>query len=217
MLTVGNLLPEFRLRPRGGASDALTRDSFPGQWLVLLYWPVDFAFVCASETRELRRRGSDIMAKGAQVIGVGHNLAWERWPPDAEEPVPFPLLDDSDRTLARVLGLRQGGDACALRATFIADPSRVIRWVRVSDISVGRSVTEAVWALSGLRNPEKALGALAGAGAAEGDALIPMCAWCKKVRSEAGDWTDVEEYIHRRTGGETTHGICPECFRRQTP
>ncbi len=41
--------------------------------------------------------------------------------------------------------------------------------------------------------------------------LLPICAWCKKLRDDEGYWKSVEEYISSRTGAEFTHGMCPEC------
>ena len=44
--------------------------------------------------------------------------------------------------------------------------------------------------------------------------LLPICAWCKKLRDDKGYWKSVEEYISAHTGAEFTHGICPECYNR---
>jgi PAS domain S-box-containing protein len=41
--------------------------------------------------------------------------------------------------------------------------------------------------------------------------LLPMCAWCKKIRDERGAWSDVEVYVQQRSDADFTHGICPEC------
>jgi PAS domain S-box-containing protein len=41
--------------------------------------------------------------------------------------------------------------------------------------------------------------------------LLPICAWCKKIRDDKGYWTQVETYLKERSGAEFTHGICPEC------
>ncbi len=41
--------------------------------------------------------------------------------------------------------------------------------------------------------------------------LLPICAWCKKLRDDEGYWKSVEEYISAQTGAEFTHGMCPEC------
>jgi PAS domain S-box-containing protein len=40
--------------------------------------------------------------------------------------------------------------------------------------------------------------------------LLPMCAWCKRVRDN-GEWTSVEEYVERHSDTEVSHGICPDC------
>ena len=44
--------------------------------------------------------------------------------------------------------------------------------------------------------------------------LLPICAWCKKLRDDDGYWKSVEQYIGERTKAEFTHGICPECFNK---
>jgi hypothetical protein len=41
--------------------------------------------------------------------------------------------------------------------------------------------------------------------------LLPICAWCKKVRDDAGYWQQVEDYFERRDRIRFTHGICADC------
>jgi len=45
-------------------------------------------------------------------------------------------------------------------------------------------------------------------------ALLPICAWCKRVRDDEGYWNQVETYFHDHTGADFTHGICPECLKK---
>ncbi|MBC7257305.1 MAG: PAS domain-containing protein, partial [Chloroflexi bacterium] len=47
--------------------------------------------------------------------------------------------------------------------------------------------------------------------------LLPICAICKKIRNDAGYWTEVEEYIASHSEADFTHGICPECMARYYP
>jgi GAF domain-containing protein len=47
--------------------------------------------------------------------------------------------------------------------------------------------------------------------------LLPICAWCKRIRDDHGYWKQVEAYIHEHTGADFTHGICPECLEKQRP
>lgn len=41
--------------------------------------------------------------------------------------------------------------------------------------------------------------------------LIPICAWCKKIRDDKGFWQHLETYLDAHTQAEFSHGICPEC------
>lgn len=45
--------------------------------------------------------------------------------------------------------------------------------------------------------------------------LIPVCAWCKKVRDDQGFWQRLEVYLRAHTDAEVTHGVCPECLDDQ--
>ena len=46
--------------------------------------------------------------------------------------------------------------------------------------------------------------------------LLPICAWCKKIRDDQGYWTQVESYITSHSSAEFTHCICPACIERVT-
>jgi hypothetical protein len=45
--------------------------------------------------------------------------------------------------------------------------------------------------------------------------LLPICAWCKKVRGDDGYWQQVEDYFASRSQIEFTHGMCADCFKEQ--
>ena len=44
--------------------------------------------------------------------------------------------------------------------------------------------------------------------------LIPICATCKKIRSDQGYWQRFEVYITEHSEADFTHGICPECLKQ---
>jgi DNA-binding response OmpR family regulator len=44
--------------------------------------------------------------------------------------------------------------------------------------------------------------------------LIPICMYCKSVRDDRDYWHQIEEYIHKETGSDFSHGICPACMTR---
>ncbi|MFA5908138.1 MAG: hypothetical protein WC815_05110 [Vicinamibacterales bacterium] len=47
--------------------------------------------------------------------------------------------------------------------------------------------------------------------------IIPICSNCKKVRTDAGDWQQVEQYVHEHSAAQFSHGICPDCARKLYP
>ncbi len=46
--------------------------------------------------------------------------------------------------------------------------------------------------------------------------LLPICAWCKRIRDDHGYWSQVEAYVHAHTEADFTHGICPQCMAKMT-
>jgi PAS domain S-box-containing protein len=44
--------------------------------------------------------------------------------------------------------------------------------------------------------------------------ILPICAWCKKVRNDTGYWQQVESYVRDHSEAQFSHGICPECEAR---
>ncbi len=44
--------------------------------------------------------------------------------------------------------------------------------------------------------------------------LIPICATCKKIRSDQGYWQQIEQYLAEHSEADFTHGICPECLKQ---
>jgi hypothetical protein len=46
------------------------------------------------------------------------------------------------------------------------------------------------------------------------DGIVPVCAWCKKIREPRGEWLQVETFLAQRSHAVFTHGICPDCSGR---
>jgi hypothetical protein len=44
--------------------------------------------------------------------------------------------------------------------------------------------------------------------------LMPICAWCKKVRDDRGYWEQIEAFLQHHSGASVSHGICPECHAK---
>jgi DNA-binding response OmpR family regulator len=46
------------------------------------------------------------------------------------------------------------------------------------------------------------------------EGLLPICSYCKKIRDEQEKWSQVEEYVSRKTEAQFSHGVCPDCYDR---
>jgi hypothetical protein len=47
--------------------------------------------------------------------------------------------------------------------------------------------------------------------------LLPVCCFCKKIRTESEDWTPIETYISERSEATFTHTFCPDCAKQHYP
>ncbi len=163
MLTIGDTLPAFSLQAvvngaNGMEFTTLTESSHPGKWRVLFFWPMDFTFICPTEIAEFGRRNGDFDDRDAVLLGASTDthfvhLAWRKDHADLKE-LPFPMLADTRRELSQALGILHRDEGVALRATFIADPDGIIRFVSVNDLSVGRNVEEVLRVLDALQTDE---------------------------------------------------------------
>jgi AmiR/NasT family two-component response regulator len=47
--------------------------------------------------------------------------------------------------------------------------------------------------------------------------LLPMCCFCKRVRTDEGYWQAVDHYISAHTTARVSHGFCPDCAAEHYP
>jgi peroxiredoxin (alkyl hydroperoxide reductase subunit C) len=163
MLTVGDSIPGFELeavvsRESGREFQTIRHDSYPGRWIVLFFWPMDFTFVCPTEIAEFGRRQPEFTERSAQILGASTDtqyvhLAWRQYHPDLKS-LGFPMLADTKRELSTALGILHKEEGVPLRATFLVDPGGTIRFVSVNDLSVGRSVDEILRVLDAQQSGE---------------------------------------------------------------
>lgn len=44
--------------------------------------------------------------------------------------------------------------------------------------------------------------------------LLPICGFCKKIRTEEQQWLPIERFITERSEATFTHSFCPDCGRQ---
>ena len=105
---------------------------------------------------------------GGSIDSEFVHWAWRNEQPSLQD-LPFPMLSDIKRELSTALGILDPKAGVAQRATFIVDPENVIRFVYVTDLSVGRDPQEVLRVLDGLQN-----GGLIPCGWHKGEATIKV-------------------------------------------
>jgi alkyl hydroperoxide reductase subunit AhpC len=163
MSGIGQRFPEFSLtgvvsNDIEKAFQPFTQDSAPGKWKVVFFWPKDFTFVCPTEIAAFGKLDKEFKARDAQVFGVSIDsefvhLAWRKEKEELRN-LPFPMLSDIKRELSGALGILDAEAGVAQRATYIVDPDGVIRFVYVTDLSVGRNPAEVLRVLDALQTDE---------------------------------------------------------------
>ncbi len=163
MLSVGEKFPVFSVtatvsRDKNKAFETITSESYPGKWKVYFFWPKDFTFVCPTEIAAFGKINDEFQDRDAQVLGGSVDsefvhLAWRNDHEDLRD-LPFPMLADVKRDLTEQLGILDPQAGVAQRATFIVDPEGIIRFVYVTDLSVGRNPQEVLRVLDALQTDE---------------------------------------------------------------
>jgi peroxiredoxin (alkyl hydroperoxide reductase subunit C) len=163
MLGIGQKFPAFNLKGVVSsdiktAFKDISLDSYKGKWKVIFFYPKDFTFVCPTEIAGFGKLNKSFTDRDAVVLGGSTDsefvhLAW-RQQKDELKTLPFPLISDIKRELTSALGILDPAEGVAQRAAYIVDPQNVIRFVYVTDLSVGRSPEEVLRVLDGLQSDE---------------------------------------------------------------
>jgi len=162
MLTVGDRFPSLHLKAVV-SSDAATAfvdvddATYAGKWRVFVFYPKDFTFVCPTELAGFGRLNDQFADRDCQLLAASTDsdfvhLAWRKSHDDLRA-LPYPMLSDLRRDLSAALGILDG-DGVARRATFVVDPTGIIRFALVTDGKVGRSPDEVLRVIDALQTDE---------------------------------------------------------------
>lgn len=119
---VGAAAPAFALQDQTGAERSLAQ--YAGKWLILYFYPKDQTPGCTKQVCAFRDSIDKVRAAGAEVVGVSVDDVASHEEFAAEHQVPFPLLADVDKKMARAYGVLTSklGFQYARRDTFLIDP-----------------------------------------------------------------------------------------------
>ncbi len=156
-VTIGQHVPVFECDAyEAGKFKKFDLSDHKGKWVVLFFYPLDFTFICPTEIKGFGVREGEFKQLNAVVVGAStdsahsHKAWFERDLPE----VRFPILADTTHAVSRLFGVLKEDQGITYRGTFIIDPEGVLRYIVISDLSVGRSVDETLRVLRALQTGE---------------------------------------------------------------
>lgn len=147
MLTIGQSVPDIQFQIYHNDQFKDTRISdYKGKWVVLLFYPADFTFVCPTELEDAEKYYEAFKKNGAEIISVSTDTvfthkAWHDSSP-AIGKITYPMAADPTGELSRTFGTYIEGEGLSLRGTFIIDPDGVLKALDIHDNSIGRNAGE---------------------------------------------------------------------------
>ena len=129
-----------------------------GRWVVVVFYPRDFTFVCPTELIAISAELGEFEARDCDVVGISVDPVefHKEWIDTAPSeggvgPLRFPLASDVDGSIARSYGVYLEAERVALRGLFIIDPYGLLQYQVVHPVAVGRGAEEPLRVLDALR------------------------------------------------------------------
>lgn len=152
---VGKPAPDFTVPAVLGNGEIVDSFNFcaatKGKYAVLLFYPLDFTFVCPTELIALDHRLNEFTQRGVEVVAVSidshftHN-AWRNTPvgKGGIGPVRYTMAADINHDIVRAYDVEAEGLNVAYRGSFLIDRNGVVRHQVVNDLPLGRNMDEMI-------------------------------------------------------------------------
>ncbi|MDX6611673.1 MAG: peroxiredoxin 2/4 [Blastocatellia bacterium] len=158
---VGKPAPDFEIPSTKNIeklNEPVKLSDYKGKWVVLLFYPLDFTFVCPTELTTFSDRYEDFEGINAEIIGVStdsvySHRAWLQTPRDkgGVEGLRFPLAADITKQMSREYDVLIEDRGIALRGLFVIDPEGILRYKVIHDLNIGRSAEETLRVIQALQ------------------------------------------------------------------
>jgi len=127
---------------------------FRGKWLVVMFYPADFTFVCPTELEDMADHYETCQGLDAEVISFSSDTVFthKAWHDTSKAvgKIKFPMGADPSGKVARTFGVYIEGEGLAhkedeglaLRGTFIVSPEGKLLTSEIHSNNIGRSAKE---------------------------------------------------------------------------
>ena len=153
MCSVNHPAPDFELEGyfKGDFKKYRLSDN-RGKWVILLFYPLDFTFVCPTEVLNFSASADQLNKLNCQIFGISVDSPFvhKAWVDTKREEgglggsLNYPLLSDLNKKTARDYGVLLENEGVALRGLFLIGPDGIVMHSTINSLSVGRSVSEAM-------------------------------------------------------------------------
>jgi alkyl hydroperoxide reductase subunit AhpC len=150
-IQVGQIVPEFEMetylpKTQGFGKFSLAEAKKAGKWTVLVFYPADFTFVCATEFAALAEQYAELQKLGCEVLTVSTDtkfthLAWRRHEGELDK-VDYPMAADPTGKVSRLFGVYLEAAGVDLRGTFVIGPDGKLHGSEINFLNIGRNMAE---------------------------------------------------------------------------
>lgn len=152
---VGKKAPDFKAAAVMGCGsivdDYCLSEKTKGKYVVMVFYPLDFTFVCPTELIALDHRLDELKSRGVEVLAVSvdsqfTHAAWRNTPVDKGGigPVRYTMIADVSHAITQAYDVEVEGAAVSYRGTFLIDRDGVVRHQVVNDLPLGRNMDELI-------------------------------------------------------------------------
>ena len=150
---VGNPAPEFELEGYfKGEFKKYKLSDYRGKWVILLFYPLDFTFVCPTEVLNFSAAAEQFAKLNCQIFGISVDSSYvhKAWVDTKREDgglggsLNYPLLSDLKKAAGQDYGILIENEGVSLRGLFLIGPDGLVLHTTINHLAVGRSVTEAL-------------------------------------------------------------------------
>lgn len=147
MARIGQKIQDFELDAyHEGDIRKIRLSDYSGKWLVFIFYPADYTFVCPTELEEAAENYDEFRKLGAEVFSVSTDTAfvhkaWHDSSPSVNK-IRFPMIADPTGRLCREFGTYIEDEGLSLRGSFIVNPDGILKAFELHDNSIGRNIKE---------------------------------------------------------------------------
>jgi peroxiredoxin len=149
-LAVGAHAPDFTLADQHGGSVTLSESGALGHNVLLVFYPFAFTGTCTGELAAMRDRLGELTNDTTDLIAVSCDSMYSLRVFAEQQQLEFPLVSDfwPHGGVSSAFGVFEPSRGCAVRGTFLIDPSGTIAWRVINGIPYARDVDEYVAAIA---------------------------------------------------------------------